>query len=127
MSRVCAQRLGNLGGAIALEVAQGQDVALALWEQTEKMLHTHLCPLAGEFYAVAGEKLLFQTAQRTRLVPISLLPVVHNRRAGRRVKPTARAFLALIFPEPAQRLEKYCAGEILGQRSIANLARNRAL
>src|SRR5437660_7555389 len=127
MARACSQGLSNLGSAIPLEVAQGQNGAIAFWQEAEKVLHTHLGLLVSKWSVIAQERLLLQAAQRTHLVLTLRLPVIDDCCTSRRVEPATRAFEALILPEPAQRLEKDRASEILGQSGIANLVGDRAL
>jgi hypothetical protein len=96
-ARAYSQGPGDLGGAIPLEVAQGQDGAIAFWQQAEKPLHAHLGLLASTFRALESLKLRLKITQRTRLVLTLRLPVVSNCRASRRVEPAACTFGTLIL------------------------------
>src|SRR5438477_248520 len=73
------------------------------------------------------EQLLLQAAQRTYLVQTLRLPVIDDGGTSRRVEPAPRAICALLLPEPAQRLEKDRAGQVLGHSGITDLVGDKAL
>src|SRR5258708_13606996 len=121
MARACPQGRGNLRRAIPLEVAQGQNGAIAFWQEAEKVLHAHLGLLISKCSVIAGEQLLLQAAQRTYLVQTLRLPVIDDGGTSRRVEPAMHAFEALILPEPPHPLQKDRAGQVLGHSGISYL------
>lgn len=91
------------------------------------MLHAHLGLLGSICSVIAEEQLLLQATQRTHLVLTLRLPVIDNGGTSRRIEPTMHAIVALILPEPAQRLEKDRAGQVLGHSGIADLVGDKVL
>src|SRR6266700_1484567 len=127
MTCACSQSGGNLGSTISLEVVQGQNSAISFWQEAEQVLHAHLDLLVSRCCIIAGEQLLLQATQRMHLVLTLRLPVINDGGTSRRVEPAARASGSLILPEPAQRLEKDRAGQVLGHSGIADLVRGKVL
>src|SRR5438874_108538 len=76
---------------------------------------------------LAPQQLLLQATQRMHLVLTLRLPVIDDGGTSRSVEPATCAFGTLILPEPAQRLEKDRAGQVLGQSGIADLVGDKAL
>src|SRR6266699_6544553 len=127
MACACSQGRSNLGSTIPLEVAQGQNGAISFWQEAENALHAHLDLLRSLCSVIAFEQLLLQVAQRTYLVQTLRLPVIDDGGTSRRVEPAPCAICALIRPQPAQRLEKDRAGQVLGHSGITDLVGDKAL
>src|SRR5215472_8139751 len=127
MTCTCSQSGGNLGSTISLEVVQGQNGAISFWQEAEKVMHAHLDLLLRRCCVIAEVQLLLQAAQRMHLVWTLRLPVIDDGGTSRRVEPAMHVICALILPEPAQRLEKDRAGQVLGHRGIADLVGDKAL
>src|SRR5947209_17964166 len=96
MARACSQGLGNLGSALPLEVAQGQNGAIAFWQEAEKVPHTHLDLLVSKCSVIAQEQLLLQAAQRTHLVLTLLLPMIDDCCTSCLVVPAMCGCMALL-------------------------------
>ena len=127
MARACSQRLGNLRQRYTPLGSARSKWAISFWQEAEKVLYAHLGLLGGQCCVIAGEQLLLQATQRMHLGLTLRLPVIDDGGTSRRVEPAMRAIEALILPEPAQRLEKDRAGQVLGHSGIADLIGDKVL
>ncbi len=113
--------VANFRRAVALEVAQGEDVAFTPGQAVQQMLDARLH---------GGHLLLARISARRHLVSRFqgkqgelrvLAPVVSNEAAGGRVEPASHARVTASVLEPAQRFKKDRAGQVFRNHGLVHL------